>query len=167
MQATGTLLSQLNIGPAALNTSTYITVPTDIQQNPSLMSRGQVQYNASTNSYYVGSSDNTITQQLADFMSNPLSLPSSGGLSQGNLSLPQYAADIIATSSTAASNNNTQLTYQQALVNNLSNQQGEVSGVNLDQQLSDLLTYQQSYSASAKVISTMQQLFQVLDSILQ
>ncbi len=50
---------------------------------------------------------------------------------------------------------------------NLNYQQGQVSGVNLDQELSDLLTYQQSYSAAAKVISTMQQLFQVLNSIIQ
>ncbi|HEY1722787.1 MAG TPA: flagellar hook-associated protein FlgK [Magnetospirillaceae bacterium] len=167
LQATGTLLDQTNMGPAALNTSTYLTVRSDIQANPSLMSRGAIQYDSTSNSYYVGSSDSTITQDMANYMSSPLSLPSSGGLSQGNLSLPQYAADMIATASTNASNTNTQLTYQTSLVSNLSNQQGQVSGVNLDQELSDLLTYQQSYSASAKVISTMQQLFQVLDSILQ
>jgi flagellar hook-associated protein 1 FlgK len=167
MQATGTLLDQTNMAPAALNTSTYLTVRPDIVANPSLVSRGAIQFDPSTNQYFAGTSDNTVTQQMADFMSSPLTLPSAGGLTQGNLSLPEYAADIITTASTSASNTNTQLTYQTSLVSNLSYQQGQVSGVNLDQELSDLLTYQQSYSASARVISTMQQLFQVLDSIVQ
>jgi len=167
MQATGTLLSQTNMTPAALNTSTFLAVRSDISANPSLISRGAVQFDPSTNQYFVGTSDNTITQRMADFMSSPLTLPSSGGLTQGNLSLPEYAADIITTSATNASNTNTQLTYQTSLVSNLSFQQGQVSGVNLDQELSDLLTYQQSYSAAARVISTMQQLFQVLDNIIQ
>ena len=166
LQATGTLLTQTNMAAAALNTSTNLTVRADIQSNPSLITRGAIQFDPTTNSYFVGTSDNTITQDMANFMSSPLSLPSSGGLSQGNQSLSEYAANMIATASTNASNTQTQLTYQQSLVSNLSNQQGEVSGVNLDEELSNLLIYQQSYSAAAKVISTMQQLFQVLDNIL-
>jgi flagellar hook-associated protein 1 FlgK len=131
------------------------------------MARGTVQFDPTSQQFFVGASDNTVTQQMADFMASPLNLPSSGGLSQGNQSLPQYAANVIATASTSASNTNVQLNYQGSLVQNLNYQQGQVSGVNLDQELSDLLTYQQSYSAAAKVISTMQQLFQVLNSIVQ
>jgi flagellar hook-associated protein FlgK len=167
MQATGTLLNQTNMAPAALNTATYLTVRPDIANNPNLISRGQIQFDPSTNQYFVGTSDNTITQEMANYMSSSQTLPSSGGLTQGNLSLAQYAADIITTASTNASNNGTQLTYQNSLVNNLTYQQGQISGVNLDQQMSDLLTYQSSYQAAARVISTMQQLFQVLDSIVQ
>jgi flagellar hook-associated protein FlgK len=167
MQATGTLLDQTNMAPAALNTATYLTVRPDIASNPNLISRGQIQFDSSTNQYFVGTSDNTITQEMANYMSSSLTLPSAGGLTQGNLSLPEYAADIITTSATNASNASTQLTYQNSLVNNLTYQQGQVSGVNLDQEMSDLLTYQSSYQAAARVISTMQQLFQVLDNIVQ
>ena len=167
LQATGTLLSQTNMAPAALNTATYLQVRPDIAANPTLMSRGAVQFNSTTNQYYVGTSDNTVTQEMANYLTSSLNLPSAGGLTQGNLSLPQYAADIITTASTNASNTNTQLTYQTSLVNNLTYQQGQVSGVNMDQELSDLLTYQQSYQASARVISTMQQIFQVLDDLIQ
>jgi flagellar hook-associated protein 1 FlgK len=167
LQATGTVFAATNMGPAALNTSTFLSVPESLQQNPTLLPTGNVQYDSSTNSFFVGDASNTNAQAMANFMTTPLNLPSSGGLTQGNLTLQGYAADIIATASTAASNTNTQVSFQQQLVSNLTNQQGQVSGVNLDQEISNLMTYQQSYSASAKVISTMQQLFQVLDSIVQ
>ena len=104
---------------------------------------------------------------MSNAITNPIAMPLAGGLGQGNYSLTQYAAAIISNNASNASNNKTQLTYQQTLVNNLTTQQGAVSGVNLDEELSNLITYQQSYSASAKVISTVQQLFTVLNSIVQ
>lgn len=167
MNVAGTLSSQTNIGPAAVGTALNLQVRSDIAANSSLMSRGALQYDASTNQFYAGVADNTITQAMASFMSSPVSFASAGGLGQGSFSLPQYASNIVSTAATAANNTQTQLTYQQTLVNNLTTQKGSVSGVNLDSELSNLLAFQQSYSASAKVISTMQQLFQVLDDIIQ
>ncbi len=167
LQATGTLFPQTNMGPAALNTSAFLTVPAALQASPTLLPVGTIQFDPTANAFFVGDTANTNAQAMANFMASPRDLPSSGGLTQGNLTLSGYAADIVATASTAASNNNTQVQFQSQLVNNLSNQQGQVSGVNLDQELSNLLTYQQSYSAAARVISTMQQLFQVLNNIVQ
>lgn len=42
----------------------------------------------------------------------------------------------------------------------LNNQQGSISGVSVDEESADLIQYQQAYEASAKVISTIQSLFQ-------
>jgi flagellar hook-associated protein 1 FlgK len=38
-----------------------------------------------------------------------------------------------------------------------------VRGVNLDEELSDLMLYEQSYSASARVVSAIKDMFDVLD----
>lgn len=43
----------------------------------------------------------------------------------------------------------------------LTNQRNSVSGVSIDEESANLVTFQQSYAAAAKVISTVQQLFQV------
>jgi flagellar hook-associated protein 1 FlgK len=42
----------------------------------------------------------------------------------------------------------------------LNNQQGSISGVSIDQESANLIQYQQAYEAAAKVISTIQSLFQ-------
>lgn len=48
---------------------------------------------------------------------------------------------------------------RQSLVS-LNNQQGSISGVSIDQETANLIQFQQAYQAAAKVISTIQSLFQ-------
>jgi flagellar hook-associated protein 1 len=55
----------------------------------------------------------------------------------------------------------------QAVLNQAQNTQQSVSGVNLDQQAADLVSYQQAYQAAAKVIATAEALFQSLLTALQ
>jgi flagellar hook-associated protein 1 FlgK len=49
-----------------------------------------------------------------------------------------------------------------SLLSNLSNERQSVSGVSLDQEMTNLITYQQGYQASARVMNTMQSVIQTL-----
>ncbi len=60
----------------------------------------------------------------------------------------------------AAANNNQ--TFESNLVQQLTQQQQQVSGVSLDEEASNLITFQQSYQAAAKVITVAQELVTVL-----
>ncbi|HEY1608421.1 MAG TPA: flagellar basal body rod C-terminal domain-containing protein, partial [Paraburkholderia sp.] len=51
---------------------------------------------------------------------------------------------------------------QSTLVTQLSDQQQSVSGVNLDEEAANLLSYEQLYQASSKVIQTAESMFQTL-----
>jgi flagellar hook-associated protein 1 len=55
----------------------------------------------------------------------------------------------------------------QAVLTQAQNAQQSLSGVNLDQQAADLVSYQQAYQAAAKVIATAEALFQTLLTALQ
>ncbi len=167
MQATGGITSQLGLSAAATGTAASLQVQSDIAANASLMSRGALQYDSTDNEFYAGVADSTITTEMADFLSSPQSFSSAGGLGQGDYTLSEYAANMVSAASTSANNTQTSLTYQQTLVSSLTTQKGQVSGVNIDQELSNLIIYQQSYQASARVISTMQTLFAALDDIIQ
>lgn len=68
-------------------------------------------------------------------------------------------------STTQAAKNNA--TTQQGLLNQATALQQSVSGVNLDQEASNLLKFEQAYQASAKVISTASSLFQSLLNAVQ
>jgi len=61
----------------------------------------------------------------------------------------------------------TQSTTQTAVLNQVTSQQQSVSGVNLNEEASNLIEYQQLYQANSKVIQTAQTLFQTLIGIFQ
>ena len=84
----------------------------------------------------------------------------------GNISLADYSGAIVGQASSQASVATTNLQLQTDLQSATSLKQSQLSGVNLDEEMSQLLIYQRSYAASAKVISTTQQLFDVLNNII-
>jgi flagellar hook-associated protein 1 FlgK len=49
-----------------------------------------------------------------------------------------------------------------SLLTNISNERQSVSGVSLDQEMTNLITYQQGYQASARVMNVMQSVIQTL-----
>jgi flagellar hook-associated protein FlgK len=167
LQVTGTLISQTALAASPVGTAQSLSVRSDIQADPSLLSHGTVQYDSNSNTFYAGATDNTALTQMVNALTSPITMPTAGDLGQTSCSLIQYGANVISDNSTNASNNSTQLTYQQTLVDNLTQQKDSVSGVNIDEELSNLISYQQSYQASAKVISTVQQLLDVLDSLIR
>lgn len=69
-------------------------------------------------------------------------------------------ADLRLTSKTAAQYNNNLLT-------NINTRLGDVTGVNLDEELSNLIVYQKSYQASAKSIQTANQMLDTVLSLKQ
>lgn len=72
-----------------------------------------------------------------------------------------YAA-LVAQVGDGVSAANTQQTNQQAIVTAVENQRESVSGVSLDQELSNLMTYQNGYDASARALSAMDSVLQTL-----
>ena len=63
---------------------------------------------------------------------------------------------------TAVSNQNSELSASNAMLQQLQTQQSSISGVSLDQEASNLMLYQQAYQASAQVISTVNQMLQTI-----
>jgi flagellar hook-associated protein 1 len=65
-----------------------------------------------------------------------------------------YAAFVAQVGDTVQSAENTQTTAQ-AVLSGISNQRQSVSGVSLDQEMANLINYQQAYQASARVMNAM------------
>ena len=88
--------------------------------------------------------------------------PAAGGMAAQVASLSNYAAafyqNVSALSNTVTTNQTTQSDRLQQSQQQLASN----SGVNLDEELTNLTTYQQAYSASARVLSVVNQLYQTL-----
>jgi len=58
------------------------------------------------------------------------------------------------------------LLYKQTMVDQLTNRKESISGVNLDEEMADMIRYQQAYTASARMIGVVQDMLDELMNIL-
>lgn len=104
------------------------------------------------------SGDNTVALQLADL----------GSATQSNLDGQTFGdsyGETVAALGDALSNANTQVANQSAVSNMLSTQQSSVSGVNIDQEMTNLIGFQRAYEASAELVTTVNQMMETLNEM--
>jgi flagellar hook-associated protein 1 FlgK len=104
------------------------------------------------------SGDNTVALQLADL----------GSATQSNLNGQTFGdsyGETVAALGDALSNANTQVTNQSAVSTMLSTQQSSVSGVNIDQEMTNLMGFQRAYEASAELVTTVNQMMETLNQM--
>lgn len=106
--------------------------------------------------------DNSGAIAMLNVINNTRTFPAAGNLSAQTSSLSDYAAafyqGVSDQSNLVAQNQITQGNRLQEA----QNRQASTSGVNLDEELMNLTTYQQAYSASARLLSVVDQLYQTL-----
>jgi flagellar hook-associated protein 1 FlgK len=104
------------------------------------------------------SGDNTVALQLAGL----------GSATQSNLDGQTFGdsyGETVAALGDALSNANTQVTNQSAVSSMLSTQQSSVSGVNIDQEMTNLIGFQRAYEASAELVTTVNQMMEALNQM--
>ena len=89
-----------------------------------------------------------------------LSALQSSALPSGQSPLDAYASMVYQVGS-LASNANAESNATAATLVQLNDQRNSISGVSIDEESTNLLNYQQAYSAAARVVTTVQALFQV------
>jgi len=161
------VLSRLGLEPSKSGTASSLKVRDDLASDSSLLSSGILQYNADTGQYGLASADNTIANAMAAVFTTAAAFGEAGNISAGSQDFADYAASILSQTSSEASRAASRSETQQTLTESLSLKQGQVSGVNLDEELTQMMIYQQAYTAAARVISATQTLFDVLNNIAQ
>ncbi|WP_271459932.1 flagellar hook-associated protein FlgK [Pantoea leporis] len=112
---------------------------------------------AAASSATSGESDNRNVQKLLDLQDSKLV--------NGNATIAQAYASIVSTVGNKTSTLKTASTTQENVVTQLSDRQQSVSGVNLDEEYSNLTKYQQFYMANAQVLQTASTIFNALMGI--
>jgi flagellar hook-associated protein 1 FlgK len=158
----------------SMQTSINTLANTLINQVNTIHDSGYNSTGGTGNSFFTGTDASTIG--VNSTLANNASLVqiSSSASASGDTSLALQIANL-ASSSQAALNNgtftqdynttvaglgnalstaNTQVTDQTAVSNMLSTQRSSVSGVNVDEEMTNLMSYQRAYQASAQVVTT-------------
>jgi flagellar hook-associated protein 1 FlgK len=157
----------LDLNPTTGGVSQSLAVNQSLINNASLVPKGQAQLDPLTGKYVLGNAENSVAMQLADLMTNQAPIKAAGSLAAGNITFADYAGTIISQSASQTSVAQTNLQLQSDLQSAIELKQSQLSGVNLDEEMSQLLVYQRSYAAAAKVVSTTQSLFDVLNNMVR
>ena len=151
-------------GQQTVNQAVNFAVNPAIADGQQQLAFAEPQIDASTvaGDTVVASGDASGLLALQNVSNTQLSFPAAGGLNAQTTSLGNYAdsfyQSIASTTQTVQQNNTAagdQLTEAQT-------RQSQVSGVSLDNELSNMVLYQQAYSAGARVLTTANQLFNTL-----
>ena len=144
-----------------------LAVKQTLIDDASRISRGEVKLDTLKGTYVLAEGDNTVAVQMADLLVSKVAFNPAGLLGGTSVSFSDYAASIISRNSTEAAAAKANLKLQEDLKGALDLKAAQASGVNLDEEMATLIVYQQTYAASAKVISTTQQLFDILNNLVQ
>ena len=109
--------------------------------------------------------DNAISKAIASLATKQVDIPgtsfSTATLSSRD-SLGSYYSSLVSKVGTDTATARFNGTFQRTMANDLDDRQQALSGVNLDEEMSNLIKFQNSYKAAAKLISTADQMFQTL-----
>ena len=140
-------------------------VRSDIAANPMNLAMAQLDLTATAGQTAISPGDARGGQQLAAVANQAVSFNPAGSLGALNTTLSNYASQLsgsIAQNVTTADSN---AKNAQAVSDETQSRRDSVEGVNLDQELINLTTYQQAYNANARLLQTVNQLFQTLLNI--
>jgi flagellar hook-associated protein 1 FlgK len=83
-------------------------------------------------------------------------------MSAGSASFDEFYTSLVSAVGNDVSTASTNRTYQETMVNHLTDYRESVSGVNLDEEMINLVKFQHAYEAAAKLISTVDEMLETV-----
>ena len=157
------MTSFFGIGEAARAArASSFSVRSDIAADPAQLSLAKLDATVVAGGKALATGDTRGADALARSGLSTMRFDAAGSLGSVQSSLTDYAAALsgsVARSASAATNAQTNA---EALATEANARRSEVEGVNLDQELVSLTTYQQAYNASARLIQAAKDMYDVL-----
>ena len=160
------LISKLGLQPSDALTASSIQVREDITQNPNLIAGGVPEFNADSGEYQLNQASNATAIKLAETFSATLSFGQAGTIGATQTTLSNYASTFVGSIASQASNSKSNMEYQQELCSSIATKEATISGVDIDQELSYMIMYQQSYAANAKAFTANKEILDMLMNII-
>ena len=138
------------------------TVRADILASPMSMALAKVN---PTGTPALNLSDNRGALEFQDLANSTTEFGTFGGLPGSTVTLSEYAAQVLAKSGLDAARAESLQADRSSLAGVLKDKLMEASGVNMDEELANLIVYQNAYNAAARVITTARDMYDVLLNI--
>ncbi len=159
----GVSMSELfGLGGARASRADAFSIRADIARDPALMAFAQADVAAGVGAAVVSRNDARGARLLASAGENAASFSAAGGAAGGSMSLSRYASEMsgeIGSRAAMAKNNAASAT---ALAKEATARRVSVEGVNLDEELVLMTTYQQAFNASARMVQAAKDMYDIL-----
>jgi flagellar hook-associated protein 1 len=113
----------------------------------------------------VTQSDSRGAAAFNNIQNQTFSIPAAGQLVAMNVTLGQYTSTFLADTGQRASQTQAFAASNMSLFAEVEARQANERGVSLDEELSNMMIYQQSYNAAARMVTTAKEIYDVLLSI--
>lgn len=133
--------------------------------NPTTMPMGKLDTTAALGAVAVRPGDGRGALGVSTSGDVPVLFQAAGTLGQVTMTVSRYASEFGGGIGRTAAAADTRKTSAEAVANEANNRRQSVEGVNLDEEMVNLTTYQQAFSASARMIQAAKDLFDVLLNI--
>lgn len=150
--------------PFKVDAAKNLQVRSDIQTDPNQLSLGVFDTTALVGDVALTSGDQRGALALQNLETQLVGFDSAGELRAGNVTLSQYVGRILGNAGLMAQRAQNFEEDNQALQEEVFQRNADVSGVNMDEELANLVVYQNAYNAAARILSSVQELY---DSLLQ
>lgn len=159
-----------NTGDTVNNSAINMRVEQRLIDNANLISLGTLELSnqpadpeaTPLYTYQRNVSNNTTIQKLAKLGIENITFATAGGLSSTSTSFTGYAGNILAYTATTSVRSANDNTDNQTVLQGFQERSDAFSGVNVDEELANVQIFQHAYSASARIITTTNELFQTL-----
>ncbi|MGV3578922.1 flagellar hook-associated protein FlgK [Brevundimonas sp.] len=137
-------------------------VRTDIQQSPAKLALAQLNLGAAAGTMALSSGDGRGALLLADAGEKTVRFSAAGGSPGGNISVSRYASELSGEIGGKAQAAKSRQESALALATEADARQQNYEGVNLDEELVLMTTYQQAFNASARLIQAASDMYDTL-----
>ena len=166
--AGGPSISQLfglGAGQRALRAGSYSVDPA-VASDPTKLALGKLDLSVAAGQPAITAGDGTGASAIAKISQTSTLFKAAGDLGAVNMTLSSYAAELGGSIGRAAATAQDQKTSATAVQGEADARRQAVEGVNIDEELVNLTTYQQAFSANARMIQATKDLFDVLANLI-
>ena len=159
------ILTNLGLAPSNVNVASSIKVREELEVSPELIAGGSPSFNTSTGKYTQSSAANDIALKMGEVFSATHVFKQSGTLGESQTTLANYASSFVGNIASQASTAESDYAYQAELTNSISTKEAEISGVDIDEELGQLIIFQQTYAANAQAFTASKEILDMLLNI--
>ncbi len=155
-------------GDELKNSSVNLDIRSDILRTPTNLATGRAQQSPQTGvtakySYEIGAASNQAVKDLITLRDININFKAAGSLPTLSTTIGGYATELYNFAASLANSASSDFDKETLLGNSLKQKVDDVSGVNMDEEIANTIKIQNSYNASAKVLSMIREMFKTLE----
>lgn len=159
------LIEKLGLAPSNVDAANSLSVREDIQTSPVLIAGGSPEFNTATGEYTISPAANNIAIAMGKVFTESQNFKQSGTIAQTQTTLANYASTFVGNIASQTSNSEDTLSYQQQLTNSIATKEAKISGVDIDEELGQMIIFQQTYAACAQAFTASKEILDMLLNI--